>query len=170
MKTDGNIPAAASVRIETERLVLRVAGRAEMEAAIAAEADPGVRKAYGEMLEGCLGNPGDWAWHAMWSIELRDGTRVGDLCFKGPPRAAGVPEIGYGILDAHRGHGFATEAVRAAVDWALRRPGVDAVEAEAEAGNAASQRVLEKCGFVPAGRMGAEGPRFVLERGRKESP
>ena len=63
-----------------------------------------------------------------------------------------------------------SEAVRAAVDWALRRPGVDAVEAEAEAGNAASQRVLEKCGFVPAGRMGAEGPRFVLERGRKESP
>ena len=30
--------------------------------------------------------------------------------------------------------------------------------------NKASQRVLEKCGFVPDGTTGEEGPRFVLER------
>lgn len=36
------------------------------------------------------------------------------------------------------------------------------VEAETDPDNKASQRVLEKCGFVPDG-TGVEGPRFVLE-------
>lgn len=38
------------------------------------------------------------------------------------------------------------------------------VEAETAPDNKASQRILEKCGFVPDGTMGEEGPRFVLER------
>lgn len=36
------------------------------------------------------------------------------------------------------------------------------VEAETAPDNKASQRVLEKCGFVPDG-TGVEEPRFVLE-------
>ena len=36
------------------------------------------------------------------------------------------------------------------------------VEAETAPDNKASQRVLEKCGFVPDG-TGVEGPHFVLE-------
>lgn len=28
----------------------------------------------------------------------------------------------------------------------------------------ASQRVLEKCGFAPNGKMGEEGPRYVLRK------
>ena len=35
------------------------------------------------------------------------------------------------------------------------------VEAETEPDNAASQRVLAKCGFVPNGIVGEEGPRYV---------
>lgn len=38
------------------------------------------------------------------------------------------------------------------------------VEAETAPDNKASQRVLEKCGFVPDGTTGEEGPRFVLEK------
>ena len=34
-----------------------------------------------------------------------------------------------------------------------------------EADNLASQRVLEKAGFVPSGEYGEEGPRFVLTSG-----
>lgn len=149
--------------IGTPRLALRAASRTEMEAAIAAETDGDVRKAYGEMLEGCLREPERWAWHAMWNIGLRDGTRVGDLCFKGLG-ADGRAEIGYGILEEHRGRGYATEAVRAATAWALRQPGCTAVEAETDANNEASRRVLEKCGFAATGQVGEEGPRFVLER------
>ena len=36
------------------------------------------------------------------------------------------------------------------------------IEAEAEVGNLASQRVLAKCGFVPNGKTGEEGPRYTL--------
>lgn len=120
------------------------------------------------MLEGCLNHPGQWNWYAMWMIERRDGTHVGDLCFKGPP-ANGAVEIGYGILEEYRGRGYATEAVRAAVAWAFGDASVAAVEAEAETGNAASRRVLSRCGFVPDGTVGEEGPRYVLTRRRFEN-
>ena len=147
--------------IETKRLRLYPASREQMERFIADERDEELRKAYGEMLEGCLRCPALWDWYAMWMIERKDGAHVGDLCFKGLG-ADGVAEIGYGILEQYQGRGYATEAVKAALAWAFRHPQVTAVEAETEADNAASQRVLEKCGFVPNGIHGEEGPRFVL--------
>ena len=145
--------------IETKRLKIYPAARSRMEAFISAETDAELKAAYTEMLEGCLQHPGQWEWYAMWLIELRDGTHIGDLCFKGLD-ANGVTEIGYGILEDFRGRGFAAEAVDAAVVWALQQPAVTRVEAETEPGNRASQRVLEKCGFRPSGTFGEEGPRF----------
>ena len=96
-------------------------------------------------------------------IEKTDGTHIGDLCFKGL-REDGIAEIGYGILEKHQGQGYATEAVRAACRWAFQHEEVKSLEAETDAGNAASQRVLQKCGFLPNGIIGEEGPRFTLER------
>ncbi|MBR3258346.1 MAG: GNAT family N-acetyltransferase [Eggerthellaceae bacterium] len=148
--------------IETERLRIYVASQCTMEHIIDAEADADMKAAYQEMLDGCLAHPDDWEWYAIWLIELKDGTRVGDLCFKGPND--GVPEIGYGILPEHQGNGYATEAVKAALTWAFAQRGVTAVEAETDPGNAASQRVLEKCGFSPTGAIGEEGPRFAVKR------
>ena len=145
--------------IETERLKIYTATREQMEAFAAAETNEELKKAYTEMLEGCLKHPDQWEWYVMWRIELRNGTNIGDLCFKGLD-ANGVAEIGYGILEEHQGHGYATEAVNAAVVWALKQPTVTRVEAETEPDNLASQRVLEKCGFLPAGVVGEEGPRF----------
>ena len=149
-------------RIETKRLALYPASREQMEALIAAERDADLKAAYMEMLDGCLRCPALWDWYAMWRIERRDGTHVGDLCFKGLG-ADGVVEIGYGVLEAHQGQGYATEAVEAAASWALQDPRVTAVEAEAEESNLASRRVLEKCGFVPSGTIGEEGPRYILK-------
>ena len=57
-----------------------------------------------------------------------------------------------------------TEAVQAMIRWAFAQQDVDFVEAEADPDNRASQRILEKCGFVPNGKTGEEGPRFVVER------
>ena len=48
------------------------------------------------------------------------------------------------------------------MQWAAGQPGVTRIEAETEMENLASQRVLEKCGFVATGNIGAEGPRYVL--------
>ena len=145
--------------IKTKRLRIYPAAREQMEALIAAETDAELKKAYTEMLEGCLRHPEQWQWYAMWMIELRNGTHIGDLCFKGLG-ANGVVEIGYGIFEEYQGQGCATEAVDAAVNWALQQPGVTRVEAETAPDNRASQRVLEKCGFLPSGTIGEEGPRF----------
>lgn len=151
---------SGGVVAETERLTLRVASRGEMERFIAAQSDEALIAAYREMLDGALEHADEWAWYAIWFVERKDGAHIGDLCFKGFG-ADGSVEIGYGIAEEYQRHGYATEAVAAAVDWALRRSGVKRVEAEAEADNAASLRVLEKCGFVSTGTVGEEGPRFV---------
>ena len=145
---------------ETERIRSYPASREQMERMIDAEQDGDLKKAYREMLEGSLSHPKDWEWYAMWMIETPDGTQIGDLCFKGI-EAGRNPEVGYGIQNEFQGRGYATEAVRLALQWAFRRPEVTAVEAETDPGNSASQRVLEKCGFRPMGIMGEEGPRFI---------
>ena len=147
--------------IRTERLHIYPASREQMEAMIATEQDEELKKAYTEMMEGCLRNPDQWDWYAAWMIEKTDGTHIGDLCFKGL-RENGIVEIGYGILEAYQGQGYATEVVRAACRWAFGHTEVKSLEAETNVENAASQRVLEKCGFRPNGTFGEEGPRFSL--------
>lgn len=145
--------------LETKRLLIRTASQDEMLRHIEKQTDAILIKAYREMLRGCLDHLQDWDWYAMWFVERKDGFPVGDLCFKGL-QPDGSVEIGYGIAEENRGHGYATEAVDAVTAWALQHPGVCRVEAETEPTNRASQRVLEKCGFVPSGIMGEEGPRF----------
>ncbi len=88
--------------IKTERIKIYPASREQMERIIQAEKDDELKKAYGEMLEGCLTHPDQWDWYAMWMIEKTD------------------PD------------------------------------------NAASQRVLMKCGFEVSGEIGEEGPRFIV--------
>ena len=146
--------------IQTERLTLHIASDDEMRDFIAAQELDVLREAYTEMLGGALAHPNERAWYAMWMIELRDGTHVGELCFKGVS-PDGAVEIGYGIAESYEGHGYATEAVSAVTEWAARQEGIKCVEAEAEEDNLASLRVLEKSGFVPNGERGEEGPRFV---------
>ncbi len=148
------------LQIETPRLRITVATKEEMETLLCSQTDPELIKAYGEMLRGYLDHPDQWEWYAVWRIEDKKDDTVGDLSFKGLSEDGSV-EIGYGIDEAYRGNGYATEAVRAAVNWALQRPGVTRVEAETDPGNKASQRVLEKCGFRPTGTFGEEGPRFA---------
>ena len=84
---------------------------------------------------------------------------VGDLSFKGL-NSNGMVEIGYGIKQEYEGQGLMTEAVLAMVLWASAQPGVSSIEAETDPGNLASQRVLEKAGFVLNGQLGEEGPRY----------
>lgn len=146
--------------METKRLRIHTASRDEMLRYIEAQTDDVLKTAYREMLQGCLDHPDQWEWYSLWTIERKDGIHVGDLSFKGS-NADGSVEIGCGIKEEHQGQGYAAEAVDAAVMWALQQPGVTRVEAETKPDNRASQRVLEKCGFVPSGIIGEEGPRFI---------
>ena len=148
------------IELETERLRLYITSQSEMEKIIERQTDEELRKAYQEMLDGYLAHPKQGEWYAIWLVTRHDGVQVGDLSFKGL-NEDGSAEIGYGIIDEFQGQGYATEAVKAAVNWALKQAGVLRVEAETEPDNKASQRVLAKCGFVPSGIIGEEGPRYV---------
>ena len=149
--------------IETENLKIYAASQNEMENFIELQTDDILKTAYTEMLNGCIENPEQWEWYAIWMIELKDGTHIGELCFKGLD-SDGVAEIGYGIIDQYQEHGYATEAVKAISSWAFQEPKVSAIEAEINDKNKASKKVLEKCGFDFSGKNGKEGPRYKLTR------
>ncbi|HNW86081.1 MAG TPA: GNAT family N-acetyltransferase [Candidatus Limiplasma sp.] len=153
---------AVQHRFKTKRLELQLMTDEQMEALINEEPDETMKLAYGEMLEGSRKHPEARQWYAAWDIRLRHGERVGDLCYKGVP-INGEVEIGYGLLEACRGKGYATEAAGASIDWAFAQPGVYAVTAETEPNNQQSMRVLQKFGFVRQGE-GVEGPRFIKEK------
>ncbi len=156
--------------IETARLFLYPASDEELQKMIAGEEDPEMKQAYSEMLQGCINEPGNRIWYALWNMELKErpGTIVGTFCFKGIA-PDGMVEIGYGLRKGCCGKGYMTEAVAAVAEWAFAQEGVTRIEAETAFDNEPSKKVLHNAGFVANGEIGEEGPRFVLvrEKGRK---
>ena len=61
--------------------------------------------------------------------------------------------LGYCLTDEAWGHGYATEAAGALLQWAFESLDLNRVQAEADTRNAASARVLEKLGFVREGTL-----------------
>jgi RimJ/RimL family protein N-acetyltransferase len=115
------------------------------------------------------------------SINKRDG----EVCFAithggtligacGIDPREGAPEIGYWLGARYWDRGFATEAVRAVIDYAFGELQHDALQAGARVSNPASRRVLEKCAFqwtgvrltrIRAINSAAPVDRFRLDRG-----
>jgi ribosomal-protein-alanine N-acetyltransferase len=93
----------------------------------------------------------------IWTIIERESrTVVGDVGFRGPPDRSGAVEIGYSVVPGRRKRGYATEAARAVVEWALDQPAVSVVLAGCDADNVASIRILETIGFVRTGETGGQ--------------
>jgi RimJ/RimL family protein N-acetyltransferase len=91
----------------------------------------------------------DWDREAYFVIEHRNFGVVGGLGFKPGPR--GRPEIGYWLGRPYWNRGYATEATRAALDWARRDWRRSLVVAGHFADNPASGQVLCKAGFLYTG-------------------
>ena len=145
--------------IETERLLLR-RSRPEDAATISAyRSDPNVNRQQGwdrTDLEGVLadivemsgrspGEPGGWV---QFTVEERGGGRiVGDVGLSVADGEPGVIKVGYTIDPAFQGLGYATEAIRALVEYAFETLGAELVRAHASSENAPSIRVAEKVGM-----------------------
>lgn len=86
------------------------------------------------------------------AVTREAGRAAGQLGSKGRPNTAGELEIGYGLNPSDRGQGLGTEAVGALVAHLHTWPDVRTVTAQTALTNRASERVLEKLGFVRTGR------------------
>lgn len=87
-----------------------------------------------------------------------EGLAVGGFGFFGPPDPTGMVEFGYGLVPSPRGRGIASAAVREGIRIAAANGARRAI-ADTDEGNAASLRVLERCGFTQTART--DGKVFV---------
>jgi RimJ/RimL family protein N-acetyltransferase len=108
--------------------------------------DPqGVREQIEEMAARAPGEPGGWV---QLSVEERESGRlVGDVGLSPAEGEPGVIKVGYTISPEFQRRGYATEAVRALVDYAFDALGADVVRAYASGENEPSIRVAEKVGM-----------------------
>ena len=95
-------------------------------------------------------------FHTCWLVIDKASMRiVAELGFKGEPNRNKEVEIGYGTIQAMRGKGYMTEAVRAMIGWASARQDVDFVLAETSRLNTASIRVMQKNNFECFQQLGS---------------
>lgn len=136
--------------LSTQRLVLRSPRAADDGAVLALLNDPAIARMTARVPHPItladiagrrrLNNGGG---EKMYAVE-RDGALIWSAGVKPPgsgepPRI--MPRLGYWIGTFYQGNGYATEAVRALVRACFK-----------SADNPASVRILQKCGFEPAGR------------------
>jgi RimJ/RimL family protein N-acetyltransferase len=116
-----------------------------------------------EWLTAAPQHSGWFGWYAL-AQEENATTLVAAGGFLGPPQDGEIC-FGYSVLPQFEGRGYASELAAGLVRWALAQPIVKRIAAETEWDNPASERVLEKVGFVSAGSASTpEGARFMLER------
>lgn len=101
-------------------------------------------------------DPASLGWWTWLTVEQASDTVTGAIGFGGPPDADGAVMIGYATYPGAASHGFATEATRALVRWALAQPGVTRVCASIPPENAPARRVAEKVGMRVAGTVWEE--------------
>lgn len=87
----------------------------------------------------------------------RGRTLIGSFGSGFPKPETGEAEIGYGILPAFQRQGYAPEAVTAMLPWLESQRKIRAFVAQTFPHLRGSIRVLEKCGFEPAGAGFEEG-------------
>jgi RimJ/RimL family protein N-acetyltransferase len=121
---------------------------------------PGTREAAGMIVKAYEDGVHRPEWGMFALVRDEDGRAVGAMGFHGPPDEDGRAEIGYDLAEAARGHGYATEALRALSAWALDREGVRRLVARIDRDNGPSQRVADRAGFT---RVADEGDLLVYE-------
>jgi ribosomal-protein-alanine N-acetyltransferase len=90
------------------------------------------------------------------TMVLKDeGTVIGDAGIEVKKRGpgGGEGEIGYFLIKRYWGRGYATEAARLVIDYGFSQLGLHRITASCLAANAASERVMQKCGMVKEGML-----------------
>jgi ribosomal-protein-alanine N-acetyltransferase len=148
--------------LETEHLVLRQLTDADAPALFEYYSDPEFTRFIGFDTHTSLENTRRFiAWitdiyaqkdSIRWGIQLKESNHLIGTCglhfWKRDIRCA---EVGYHVGRPFWGRGFATEVLRAMVDFGFHRMDLNRIEGRHNDGNDASGRVLEKVGFQKEG-------------------
>jgi GNAT superfamily N-acetyltransferase len=102
-------------------------------------------------------------WGPYAIVRASDRRAVGGIGFHGAPGPDGGAEIGYDLVKSARGHGYATEALRALAAWAFAQPELKLLRATVDHDNAPSHAVLTRAGFQQTGSID-EHVHYVLPR------
>ncbi len=73
-----------------------------------------------------------------------------------------MPDVGYALLPAYEGKGYAYEAASAVMDHAFNELGLPQVAAITDPSNQRSIALLEKLNFEPSGTTGQHGQELLL--------
>jgi RimJ/RimL family protein N-acetyltransferase len=172
---------AAEVVAETKRLVLRRFAAVDYPAYFTMSADPAMARFAGRAPAGpdeawmrLLRQTGHWSLFGYGFLAIEEKATG---CFVGEAGLAhfrrglgsefdGVPEAGWAIAPWAQGHGYATEAAAAALQWCEGRFGMRRTVCLIHSRNASSLRVAEKLGYTQMGECQYRGYRAItFERG-----
>jgi RimJ/RimL family protein N-acetyltransferase len=150
--------------LETKRLIFTLFTPNDVDLLAALHSDPEVQRYIGEMwpreevqkrVDLYVSDQARYGF-SKWKTHLRDGTFVGRAGVSVDPDL-GTPELGYSFARAAWGHGLASEAAFAIVDWMFTNTDVPELSAFAVSENLASRRVLEKVGMTLEGERERHG-------------
>lgn len=90
---------------------------------------------------------------SWWAIrEKASGAIAGVACLQHLANVEGAPlEIGWRLVPAHNGKGYATEAAQAIIEFAAEQKGATYLVAVADPENLPSQRVMQRLGMTYKG-------------------
>jgi ribosomal-protein-alanine N-acetyltransferase len=83
-----------------------------------------------------------------WLVIADAGRPIGWISLRFGDQVRGIAEVGYSLLAAYRGQGYAREAVAALIDAAFKAIALKQVDACCVPANLASRRLLAALGFV----------------------
>ncbi len=145
--------------LETERLILRRWREEDRDPFAALNADPAVmehfvnpmtREQSDEFVDRIEAHFDEHGW-GLWAVEVAETGAFTGFVGLWPAKfeAAFTPavEVGWRLAHEHWGHGYATEAARAAVDDGFGRLGLDEIISFTTVANIRSQRVMQKIGM-----------------------
>ena len=149
-----------AILLQTDRLIVRTWSQDDAESGFRIWSDPEVMRYVGtgqpkttlEETQAWLGRMRahqELHGFGFWAVvEKKTGQLIGS-CGMGYQRDGGLPlEFGYTLARSHWGQGYATEAATACLRYAFEDLRLPELFASVDSLNVASQRVLEKIGFI----------------------
>lgn len=150
--------------LHTERLRLRPFAGADADALFELQSDADVlrywdsppwvdRASVARFMDGCRRMEEEGTGARVAIERAADQTFVGWCTFNSWNPDFRSASLGYCLTRAAWGHGYATEAAHALLQWAFDTIDLNRVQSETDTRNLVSARVLEKLGFVREGTL-----------------